>query len=191
MMATATDRMPPIAPDAMSSEQRRHAEAIMRGPRGALYGPFVPLLRSPQLMDRVQRVGEYLRYHSAIGNTLSELVILITARQWNQTVEWAIHEPIARKAGISPGLIRAIADGQEPHETSGDERIVYDFCSELHRTRSVSDTTYGRALARFGEAGVIDITGLSGYYTLLAMVMNVARTPQPPDTEPAQIPLPE
>jgi 4-carboxymuconolactone decarboxylase len=190
-MATETDRMPPIALDAMSPEQRRHAEAIMCGPRGALYGPFVPLLRSPQLMDRVQRVGEYLRYHSAIGNTLSELVILITAKQWNQTVEWTFHEPIARKAGISPDLIRAIADGQEPAEISGDERIVYEFCSELHRTRTVGDATYGRALARFGEAGVIDIIGLSGYYTLLAMVMNVARTPQPPDTEPAQIPLPE
>lgn len=190
-MPTETDRMPPIALDAMSPEQRRHAEAIMRGPRGALYGPFVPLLRSPELMDRVQRVGEYLRYNSAIGNTLSELVILITAKQWNQTVEWAFHEPIARKAGISADLIRAIADGREPSAIGDDERIVYDFCSELHRTRTVSDASYSRALARFGEAGVIDIIGLSGYYTLLAMVMNVAHTPQPPDTEPAQIPLPK
>jgi 4-carboxymuconolactone decarboxylase len=190
MMATETDRMPPLALDAMSPEQRRHAEAIMRGPRGALYGPFVPLLRSPELMDRVQRVGEYLRYNSAIGNTLSELVILITAKQWNQTVEWTFHEPIARSVGISPDVIRAIADGQEPAEIDGDERIVYEFCTELHRTRTISDATYGRALARFGETGVIDIIGLSGYYTLLAMVMNVARTPQPPHAEPAQIPLP-
>jgi len=90
-----TDRLPPLSPDALTDAQRLAADAIVNGPRGALYGPFVPLLRSPELMECAQRMGEYLRYRSALGHRLSELVILLVAREWDQQVEWAIHAPIA------------------------------------------------------------------------------------------------
>jgi len=90
-----TDRLPPLSPDALTDAQRLAADAIVNGPRGALYGPFVPLLRSPELMECAQRMGEYLRYRRALGQRLSELVILLVAREWDQQVEWAIHAPIA------------------------------------------------------------------------------------------------
>jgi len=186
MLVVAQDRMPAIPLEKMNELQKRYAEEIIKGPRGALYGPFVPLIRSPELMDRAQRMGEYLRYKSAIGNKLSELVILIVARYWTQQVEWYIHEPIAIKAGIKPEVVQAIAAGRKPSGMSEDEEIVYEFCSELHANKSISDPTYDRALERFGEQGVIDMLGINGYYTFLAMIMNGARTAVP-DGKPATL----
>jgi 4-carboxymuconolactone decarboxylase len=174
-----TDRLGPIAPSQMNDAQRAVAQAIIDGPRGAVYGPFVPLLRSPELMECAQRMGEYLRYRSAIGTRLSELAILVTARQWNQQVEWAIHAPIASQNGIRQETIDAIASHQRPHDMSEDESVVHDFCLELHRNKRVDDATYGQALALFGEQGVVDLMGLNGYYTFLSMVMNAAQTPAP------------
>jgi 4-carboxymuconolactone decarboxylase len=182
----AQDRMPAIALEKMTDLQKKYAEEIIKGPRGALYGPFVPLIRSPELMDRTQRVGEYLRYKSAIGTKLSELVILITARQWTQQVEWAIHESIAMKAGIKAEVVSAIADGRYPTGMSEDEQIVYEFCTELHVNKSIADATYARAVKRFGEQGVIDMLGINGYYTFLAMIMNGTRTAVP-DGKPAPL----
>lgn len=173
------NRMPPLALAQMNETQKKYAQEIIIGPRGALYGPFVPLIRSPELMDRVQRLGEYLRYHSAIGNRLSELAILITARHWTQQVEWAIHEPIARAAGIKGEHIDAIAQGREPINMSDEDEIVYRFCCELHQDKQVSDATYQRVVKKFGEAGVMDLAGINGYYALLSMVMNTAQTPVP------------
>jgi len=174
-----SDRLGPIAPQDMTPAQRAAAQAIIDGPRGAVYGPFVPLLRSPELMEYAQRMGEYLRYRSAIGVRLSELAILVTARQWNQEVEWAIHAPIAMQVGIPASVIRAIAERRRPEAMLVDEAVVHDFCVELHERKSVSDRVYADALALFGEQGVVDLTGVNGYYTLLAMVMNMARTAVP------------
>jgi len=163
----------------MTPQQRAAAQAIVDGPRGAVYGPFVPLLRSPELMEYAQRMGEYLRYRSAIGVRLSELAILVTARQWNQQVEWAIHAPIAAQVGIPASVIHAIAERRRPGDMLVDETVVYDFCTELHERKAVSDRVYADALALFGEQGVVDLMGLNGYYTFLAMVMNTARTAVP------------
>ena len=186
--AFAQDRMPAIPFDKMNDLQKKYAEEIIKGPRGALYGPFVPLIRSPELMDRSQRIGEYLRYKSAIGTKLTEFVIMIVARQWTQQVIWAIHEPIVLKAGVKPEIIKAIADGRRPVGMSEDEDILYNFCMELHTNKAISDVTYDRALKRFGEQGVIDTLGINGYYTLIAMVMNGTRTAVP-DNKPAPLKL--
>lgn len=187
-----TERLGPIPPDQLTPLQQQAAQAIIDGPRGALYGPFVPLLRSPELMEHAQRMGEYLRYRSAIGTRLSELAILVTARHWDQQVEWAIHAPIAAREGIAAGVIDAIAHGRRPDGMADgmkdDEAVVHDFCIELQRGKRVSDATYGAALARFGEPGVVDLMGVNGYYTLLAMVMNGAQTEAPPS---AAAPLPD
>ena len=174
-----TDRLGPLRAEQMTSDQRAAAQAIIDGPRGALYGPFVPLLRSPELMEHAQRMGEYLRYRSAIGTRLSELAILVTARQWNQKVEWAIHAPIAEQAGIRAEVIAAIAARRKPHALREDEAAVYEFCIELHQLKRVTDATYACALALFGERGVVDLMGINGYYTFLAMVMNTAQTAVP------------
>ena len=126
-------------------------------------------------------MGDYLRYKSAIGTTLSELVILITAREWTQDYEWYVHAPIAAKQGIKPEIIAAIRDGQRPVGMSDDEEIVYNVSTELQKTKCVSDASYERAEKRFGKKGVVDLVGITAYYTLLAMEMNTARYQMPAD----------
>jgi 4-carboxymuconolactone decarboxylase len=138
-------------------------------------GPFQPMMHSPEVMSAARAMGDYLRYHSAIGNTLSELVILITAREWSQDYEWSVHYPIALKAGIAKDIADAIADGRRPTGMSADEEIVYDFTTELQKNKRISDPTFQRAEQRFGKRGVVDMTGISGYYTFLAMQLNVVR----------------
>ena len=173
------DRLGPIPFAAMSAAQQVAAQAVIDGPRGALYGPFVPLIRSPELMAAAQRMGEYLRYRSAIGTRLTELAILVTARHWSQQVEWAIHEPIARDYGIGETVIAAIAARRRPEGLLPDESVVYEFCVQLHQRQRVDAATYAAALAAFGEHGVVDLMGINGYYTFLAMVMNAAQTAVP------------
>jgi 4-carboxymuconolactone decarboxylase len=171
------DRLPPIPREQWTDAQRRVAEAMIAGPRGAVLAPFVPLLRSPELADHVQRLGEHLRYRSAIGTRLTELAILVTSSEWQQPVEWTIHVPIAEREGITRDTIEALARRERPPALADDEAAVYDVCIELHRQRHVGDATWARAVALFGENGVMDLIGLNGYYALLAMVMNAARTP--------------
>jgi 4-carboxymuconolactone decarboxylase len=173
------DRMPPIPADKMTEAQKKAAAELIAGPRGSLVGPFIPLLRSPEFMSRLQKTGEYLRYNTKLGSNISEFIILMTARNWTQQFEWDTHETLAKNAGVKAEIITAIAEGRRPAGMSADEEIVHDFCAELFHQQSVSDATYKRAVNRFGEQGVIDIAGLCGYYTMLGMIMNVARTPLP------------
>ena len=179
------DRMPPI-PDAEMSAAQTAAVADFKQTRNTttFEGPFVPLLRSPELLRRTQRMGEHLRYHSALPRHLSEMAILIVARHWCQRFEWGVHAADAAKAGLAPGVIAAIAEGRRPAGMADDETALYDFCQELLRNQCVSDTTYARAVALFEERGVIDLVGILGYYSLLAMVMNTVRTPLPDGMEP-------
>jgi 4-carboxymuconolactone decarboxylase len=176
-LAAAQDRMPPIAPDQYSDEQKSAAAEFLAARKQPVFGPFEPLLRSPEVMSKARAMGDYLRYHSSIGNTLSELAILVTAREWSQDYEWSLHQPIALKAGIKPEIAAAIAEGRRPEGMSEDEEIVYDVSTELYRNKRVSDETYARALKRFGEKGVIDLVSIGGYYTFLAMVLNTTRFP--------------
>jgi 4-carboxymuconolactone decarboxylase len=177
--AFAQDRMPPIPYDKMTDLQKKYVDEIRKGPRGAISGPFNPLLRSPELMDRTQRIGEYLRYKSAIGNRLSEFVILLISRQWTQQIEWNTHGPMALKTGTKPEVIQAIAEGRRPVGMNDDEEMLYNFVMELQTNKNIADATYDRVLKRFGEQGVIDTLGIAGYYTFIAMVMNGTRTAVP------------
>jgi 4-carboxymuconolactone decarboxylase len=177
----AEERLPTIPPQAYTPEQRQAAEAFEQARGKPPFGPFQPLMHSPEVMTLARAMGDYLRFKPKIGTTLSELVILLTARRWTQDYEWYVHAPIAEKAGIVPEIVAAIRDGRRPARMSEDETIVYDFTTELQDTRRVSDTTYARAEARFGKAGIVDLTAISGYYTLLAMELNTARYPIPQD----------
>jgi 4-carboxymuconolactone decarboxylase len=185
----AQDRMPPIPAEKMSEAQKK-AAAEHAAARGSLTGPWNVLLRSPEMMGRVRGLSDYVRFNSALPPRLSELVILITARQWSQAYEWNAHYPLAVKGGLNPEIAKAIGEGRRPHGMAEDEEAAYDFCIELHRHHSVSDATYARALSTFGERGIIDMIGLSGHYTLIAMVLNTARTPLPPGATPAIAPFP-
>ncbi len=171
--------MPPLREQDLSAAQRAAAAELAAGPRGGVIGPFIAALRSPELMTRLQRLGEYLRYGNALGPRLTELAILVTARAWSQPLEWAIHVQEAEARGIARTTIAAIARGRRPARMAADEAIVYDFVRQLHATQAVSDATYARALAAFGERGIVDLTAVAGYYTTLAMILNVARTPVP------------
>lgn len=182
-LAQAADRLPVIPPEQYTQEQKQAADEFLAARKVPVFGPFEPLMHSPQVMTQARAMGDYLRYHSAIGNTLSELVILITAREWTQDYEWYVHYPIAIKAGIKPEIAAAIADGRRPEGMSEDETIVYDFSIELHRNKRVSDQTFARAEKRFGKKGVVDLTGVNSYYTLLAMQMNAAQYQAPKDAK--------
>lgn len=175
----APERMPAIPADKMTVAQKQAAAALAAGPRGDVKGPFVSLLRSPDLMDRVQRVGEYIRFRCPLDKRINEMAAAITARHWTQQFEWWAHARQALEAGLKPAIAAAIAEGRRPAGMAEDEEIVYDFLTELLVNKGVCDTTYERALRKFGDQGVIDIIGISGYYGLLAMVMNVARTAVP------------
>jgi 4-carboxymuconolactone decarboxylase len=171
------ERMPPLPAAKMTDAQRKAAEEMIAGPRKGVKGPFVPLLRSPELMDRLQKVGEYLRFQSSLDQRISELVMLVVSREWTQQFEWFVHVPLGRKAGISEDTLAALADGRRPSGMSEDEQVAYDFCEELLRNKGVSETTYRRAVVRFGENGVIDMLGVAGYFTTVSMIMNVAHSP--------------
>lgn len=179
--AHAAGRLPTIAPEKYTDEQKKAADEFMASRKVPVFGPFEPLMYSPQVMTQARAMGDYLRYHSALGNVLSEFVILITAREWSQDYEWYVHYPLAIKAGIKPDIASAIADGRRPVGMSADEEIVYDFSSELHKNKRVSDVTYRRAEQRFGSKGIVDLTGINAYYTLLAMQLNVAQYQMPAD----------
>lgn len=173
------ERLPPID-DAMMDEAQAKAKAgVLSGARGVFQGPFVPLLRSPGLMQRLEKVGAYLRYESPLPGQIREFAILMVARAFTQQVEWAIHYPIALREGVSVASLTAIAAGRRPDEMSKDEAAAYEFLTELRVHQAVSDVSYERAVGCFGEAGVIDLIAIAGYYGLLGMVMNVARTPAP------------
>ncbi|GJE12064.1 MULTISPECIES: carboxymuconolactone decarboxylase family protein [Methylobacterium] len=184
---TSAERMPEIPVDSLTAAQAA-AAAAFEAERGVpVFGPFVPLLRSPELMLCASRMGLYLRYGSALPLRISEFAILLVAREWSQPVEWAIHHPIALKAGVAPETAQALAEGRRPDTMSPDEALAYAFSTELLHNRAVSEPTYTAVVARFGEQGAIDLTGINGYYALLAMTMNVARTAVPSD---ASAPLP-
>jgi 4-carboxymuconolactone decarboxylase len=183
--------MPPLREHELSAAQRAAAAELAAGPRGGVVGPFIAALRSPELMTRLQRLGEYLRYRNALGPRLTELAILMTARGWSQPFEWAMHVGEAEGRGIARATIAAIARGLRPARMAADEAIVYDYLRELHATQAVSDATYARAVAAFGERGVVDLTALAGYYATLAMILNVARTPVPPGERSPLAKLPE
>ena len=182
--------MPPIPADRMTPEQRAVASELTAGRRGAVYGPFVPALRSPELTRRLQKVGEYLRYEPRLPPKLREMAIILVAREWTQDFEWDVHAPLAEREGLPREVIDAIADGRRPAALADDEALLYDFFAELQRSRTVSDATYARAISALGDQGVVDLVALIGYYATLAMLMNVARTPLPDGHHPVLRALP-
>ena len=184
-VAMAPDRMPEIPADKMTDAQKKAAEEFAAGRGTPVFGPFVPLLRSPEVMLRAKAMGDYLRYKSTLPPKVSEYAILITARHYSQEYEWALHYPIAVKAGVNAELLAQLAQGRRVRGVYETDQLIYEFVSELLTNHCVCDDTYHWAVTKLGEQGVIDLVGLVGYYAMLALVMNTARTPLPKDTKPA------
>ena len=169
------ERFPPIPLEQLNAEQRAVHDAIASGPRGSVRGPFVPLLHSPGFAQQVQSMGEYLRFKTKLPPALLEFAIIITARSWSAHYEWFAHEKLARSAGLEPAIIDAIAAGREPESMSDDQRIVHSFVTQVHRRGTPDDAAFVAARDRFGLAGTLDLLGLCGYYSIVAMVLNTAQ----------------
>lgn len=169
---------------ALTPEQEVAAKAVQEGPRGAVRGPFAVLLNSPGLFSAAQGLGAYLRFESELPANLRELAILATARHWRQDYEWRIHAAIARDAGLTEQSISSLAAGGDVVGLRPEEALVLTFCRQLHETGGVDDATFEAANALLGTAGVIDLCSVCGYYSMLAMVMNVARNPLPATPSP-------
>jgi 4-carboxymuconolactone decarboxylase len=187
--AGAQDRMPPISA-AELTEQQAQAVAEFTAARGQVTGPWIALLRSPELMKRTRGLSDYLRFESVLPGYLREFVILMTARQWGQNYEWNAHYAIAMDEGLSPDIAKAIAEGRRPEGMVAEEALLYELCLELQRNHSISDVTYERAVERFGEQGIVEIVSLAGYYTMISMILNTSRAPLPPGATPALAPFP-
>lgn len=172
-------RFPDLPKEGMTDAQKRVYDAIAGGPRGGVRGPFGVLLRSPDLADRVQKVGEHLRFNSSLPPRLNEFAILINARFWGSKYEWYAHRPLALKGGLAESIADEVARGTRPAGMKDDEEVVFDFCSILHRQHVVDDALFKRAVSALGEQGVVDLIGVSGYYTLVSMILNVAEIPLP------------
>jgi 4-carboxymuconolactone decarboxylase len=177
-----------LDPAALDTDQRRIWEEIASGPRGSVPPPLQIWLRSPKLAENAQRLGAFCRYGTTLEPRLSELAILMTARHWTAHYEWHHHEVFALKAGLDPAIIAAIAERRTPDFIREDERLVHDFCRVFYRDHKIDDATYARALAQFGERGVVELVGIMGYYALISMTLNVFEVPVP---EGAKLPLDE
>ena len=174
-------RLPPLPEETLSTRQKEVYASIAAGPRGSVRGPFPAWIRSPELADHGQKLGAFVRYGTSFEPRLAELAILMCARFWTAQYEWYAHARMARQGGLSDAVIDAVAKRERP-EMADDEAAVHDFCQELHRDQNVSDATYQRVISLFGERGVVELIGISGYYTMVSMTLNVARI-QIPETE--------
>jgi 4-carboxymuconolactone decarboxylase len=182
-LALTGERFAEIPLDKMTPAQRTVADAIMAGPRGRMNGPFNAWLRSPELADRLQKVGEYVRFNTSLDKRLNEMAIIMTAQHWGAQYEWYAHAPLAIKAGLDPAIVAAIGSGRKPDNMKDDEAIVWEFNTQLRRDHSVDDATYAKAVEKFGESGVMDLVAVNGYYDVVSMTLNVAHVAPPSDAE--------
>jgi 4-carboxymuconolactone decarboxylase len=172
-------RIPLPSLETMTPDQRVVYEKVVSGPREALVGPLRAALHCPELADRWQNLGVLLRYQTSIPPRLSELVILVTARRWNSQIEWYIHAEAARKASLPEPIIEAIRQGHSPEFESTDEAAVYEYARELQGSGHVSEAVYEKVLTRLGIVGVVELTAIIGYYTMVSMTLNAHEIPLP------------
>ncbi|PLC52135.1 carboxymuconolactone decarboxylase [Pollutimonas nitritireducens] len=172
-------RIPLPTVESMTPEQRVVYDNIISGPRGRLVGPLRAVLHNPELADRWQRLGEILRFGTIFPPKLNELAILVTARRWNSQIEWYIHAQAAEKAGLHPEVIQALKDGQVPPFTDDAETIVYEYARQIQQHGTVDEAVYARAVALWGAVGVVELTAVIGYYTMVSMTLNAHEIPMP------------
>jgi 4-carboxymuconolactone decarboxylase len=183
------NRFSPLVYREMTPAQKKMFENLISGERRGASGPFNVLLRSPEMGDLAQQFGASMRYHSSMPPKLNELAIIITARHWTSQFEWYAHRRAAQTAGLSQAIIDAVAAGTRPPAMPPDEEAVYNFCTELLTTKQVSDRTFQAAKDRFGERGIVDLIGVTGYYQLVSMLLNVDQYPLPDGAQPELKPL--
>ncbi|MEQ8395842.1 carboxymuconolactone decarboxylase family protein [Thalassobaculum sp.] len=175
-------------PETMSPEQRQVHDSVVSGPRGVVIGPLRAALHSPELADRWQQLGAFLRFRTCLPPRLNELAILVTGRRWNSELEWVVHADAALKAGLDPAIIEAIRQSEPPRFSDDQEAEIYAYAREMQLTGQVSDPTYNAVLKRWQERGVVELTALIGYYTMVSMTLNAHRIPLPDSMTPQLYP---
>jgi 4-carboxymuconolactone decarboxylase len=178
------NRFKPLTYTQLTPEQKKMADNLLAGERGGANGPFNVLMRSPELGDLVQKVGAQVRFHSSLPPRLNEMAILITGRYWTAQYEWYSHHQLALKAGLSPAIIQAVAEGKRPSPMQPDEEAIYNFATEMLNTKQVSDAAFKSVVDKFGERGAVDLTCVIGYYQLVSSLLNMDRYPLPDGAKP-------
>jgi 4-carboxymuconolactone decarboxylase len=193
-LVLAGDRFKPLKYDEMTPEQKTMIDHLLAGERQGARGPFNVLLRSPEVGDLAQQFGGSMRFHTALPKDVSETIIIMTGRFWMAQYEWNAHKAAALKNGVKPAIVEAIATGHRPAGMSPEMEVAYNFIDELLTTHQVTDATFQAAANKYGEKGVVDIMGLSGWYCLVSMLLNVDRYPLgegvQPELKPLESPLP-
>ena len=177
-------RFPKLTTEQMTPAQREVAAEITAGPRGEVRGPFIAWIHHPELARRLQALGEQLRWKAKLPPQLIELAVLICARRWTCQHEWFMHEKLAREHKLDPGIIDSLSRNEKPKNFSADQAAVYDFCKDLHASGRAGDAAFEEVRSRFGLEGALELIALSGYYSLMAMVLNTAGMPLPGNAQP-------
>jgi 4-carboxymuconolactone decarboxylase len=172
-------RLSQLDPAKMTPEQKRVYDDLLSGPRGGARGPFNAWLRVPGMADHAQKLGAFCRFGTSLGPKLSELAIIITARHFKAEFEWYAHARLAREAGVPEAIISAVLANRRPEFEDERQVAVHDFCSVLFAKNRVDDATYKRTLAAVGEAGVVEIVGTIGYYSLVSLTLNAFQVELP------------
>ena len=177
-------RLPPVEPAKFTPEQRRVYDALASGPRAGVRGPFLALIHLPELTDRIQHLGEYLRFQTSFPPRLSEFAILLTARHYTCQYEWLAHEPLAQEGGLARHIIDSIKERRRPEAMQSDETALFEFTTELLHHGKIPDAVYERAVKAFGTRGAIELGALIGYYIMIAMTLLAHEVPLPPGMAP-------
>ncbi len=184
LVAQESKRFKALTAEQLSPEQKAWADSITAPPRNAKFAnpPYRAYIHSPELAKRLSALSDYLRWNTSLPPRLSEMAILLTAREWTAQYEWFAHYPLAIKGGLDPKTAEAIANAKRPETMQPDETALYDLVSDLYRDKKVSDATYQAAFTQFGERGIMDIIGIIGYYDLVSMTLNTMEARVPNDS---------
>jgi 4-carboxymuconolactone decarboxylase len=176
-------RFPEISHNEYTDEQSELAQKVA-GSRGAMRGPFVPALHSPGVLRAIEATGAYVRFHNSLPDDLKELATLVVGRFWGAQYEWYAHASLALKSGVDPAIVEAIRKGEAPKNLTPVQAAIYNFCVELNGTHDVHDKTFEAVASRFGTRGVMDLIGICGHYSMISMILNVARVTTPDGSVP-------
>ncbi len=169
----------PSSRDELDEAQQKVWDSVVAGPRGQVIGPLRAAIHNAELAGRWSALGEALRFSTSLDKRLSELAICVTGRRWSSQVEWFVHAATAAKVGVSMAVLDAIREGRAPAFDKRDEAVVYEFARTLQADGRVPDAIYEEARALFGVKGVVELTALVGYYTMVSMTLNAHGVPLP------------
>lgn len=176
-------RFPEISPNHYTDEQGELAQKVAAS-RGAMRGPFVPALHSPGVLRAIEATGAYVRFGNSLPDDLKELAIIVVGRFWGAQYEWYAHARLAQQAGVEAAIVEAVRNGEAPEHLSPAQAAIYNFCVELNGTHGVGDDTFDAVASRFGTRGVMDLIGINGHYSMISMILNVAKVPTPDGSVP-------